>query len=115
MNTQPATPSPFVCNMNAIPAAERDAHEQLARRLFSQEVLEARDLEDGHAFRFAAEQYLALTAYIANERLCCSFLHFTLEVASDHGPIWLRVSGGEGVKEVMAAAFEEVGAFPASG
>lgn len=105
------TVSPFACNMTAIPENEREAHEKRAIRLYSQEVLEARELSDGHAFRFDPTQYQELVTYIANERLCCSFLHFTLDVASDHGDIWLHVTGREGVKSAMEVAYTEVGAL----
>ncbi|MBA2392489.1 MAG: hypothetical protein H0V70_07050 [Ktedonobacteraceae bacterium] len=39
--------------------------------------------------------------YIANERLCCPFLHFTVEIEPHGGPFWLRLTGGEGVKEYI--------------
>ena len=36
--------------------------------------------------------------FIALERLCCPFLNFGLEIKAEGGPVWLRLSGREGVK-----------------
>lgn len=61
------------------------------------------ELPDGYAFRFPAEakQILILAEFISLERRCCSFLKFVLELESDDGPMWLRLTGGEGVKEFL--------------
>jgi len=44
--------------------------------------------------------------FISLERLCCPFLRFSLEVEPEGGPIWLRLTGREGVKAFIR---EEVG------
>jgi hypothetical protein len=95
----------LACDLAAIPLEEREAHELLARRLFFDAVPERQELPDGYAFRFRADQYALLTAFIANERLCCPFFRFTLEVAPAQGPLWLRLTGDEGVKEFIHAEF----------
>jgi hypothetical protein len=92
---------PLVCDLAAIPADERQAHELLAKQLFNDPALERHELADGYAFQFRADQYPQLAAFIANERRCCPFFHFTLEVEPGQGPIWLRLTGGEGVKELL--------------
>jgi hypothetical protein len=92
---------PLVCNLAAIPAGERQAHELLAKQLFYDPALERHELDDGYAFQFRADQYPQLAAFIANERRCCPFFRFTLEVEPEQGPIWLRLTGGEGVKELL--------------
>src|SRR5437867_9889441 len=96
---------PVACDLTAIPADKREAHEALARQLFFEAVPERQELSDGYAFRFGADQYPPLAAFIANERLCCPFLCFTLEVTPAQGPLWLRLTGGEGVKEFIQAEF----------
>jgi len=40
------------------------------------------------------------------ERLCCPFIHFTLDIAPSGAPFWLRFTGGEGVKEFLRISFE---------
>lgn len=43
--------------------------------------------------------------YVTNERLCCPFFNFFLEIESNGGSFWLRLTGGAGVKEFMEAEF----------
>ena len=40
-------------------------------------------------------------AFVARERLCCPFFHFTLDVPPDGGAVRLEVTGREGVKEYI--------------
>jgi hypothetical protein len=39
--------------------------------------------------------------FMALERLCCPFLNFVLEIEPDQGPLWLKLTGPEGVKQVL--------------
>jgi hypothetical protein len=105
MVQQPDTQSPLACDLTAIEPAQRAAHEALGAYLVKESAQERRELPDGYAFRFAAEQYAEITAFIANERLCCPFFHFALDVMPDRGPIWLHLTGREGVKALLAAEF----------
>ena len=43
----------------------------------------------------------AVVRFVSGERLCCPFLGFTLELAPDHGPLWLRVTGPDGAKAIL--------------
>lgn len=82
--------------------------EARATRLESLEVLRARvaerrELADGFAFRFAGDPELvaALMEFIDGERRCCPFLAFGLELAADHGPVWLAIRGPVGTKPLV--------------
>lgn len=45
-----------------------------------------------------------------NERLCCPFFRFGLEIEPNSGPLWLRLTGSEGVKEILRSMlFESIG------
>lgn len=101
-------PTALTCNLEAIRTADRQAHETLAQRLFIQAYQEKRELADGYAFRFTAVEYPALVAYIANERLCCPFFTFELEIAPNQGPVWLRLRGDEMIKAFLKSQFETV-------
>jgi hypothetical protein len=92
---------PFACDMTAIPADLRATHQRLIRRLMSDAVEEVKELPDGFAFRFPSDEYDALTEFVGRERLCCPFLTFTLEVAPDHRPLLLRITGSEGAKDFI--------------
>ncbi|MGH2544748.1 MAG: hypothetical protein ACRDIB_18305 [Ardenticatenaceae bacterium] len=94
---------PIACDLTAIGSPEQQArHQALSERLFSS-ALEVQELPDGYAFRFPAEYYTMVTAFIANERLCCPFFTFTLEVTPERGPLWMRLTGRDGVKAFLGA------------
>jgi hypothetical protein len=101
------TSTPLVCNLTAIDPTQRTQHQTLAEELFNTyEAYTA--LADGFAFRFPAETGLLtkLAQYISLERRCCPFFHFTLELEADSGPLWLKMTGREGVKAFLQ---EELG------
>src|SRR5690242_14031834 len=94
---------PLACDLAAIDAEARQAHVELASYLLREGAQEVRDLPAGFAFRFAAAQYAQVTQFIANERLCCPFFTFALEVTPGHGPLWLRITGPAGAKDILQA------------
>lgn len=91
---------PLACVPGAIAADERAAHFELIRRLFAQAVQERRDETNGYAFRFAGDELTSIARFVANERKCCPFLSFTVEVTGD-GPVWLRMTGPPGTREFL--------------
>jgi len=64
---------------------------------------EYRELPDGYEFRFpgTTEWAMRLTEFIASERSCCMFFKFELVFEPNQGPVWLRLCGGENVKEFI--------------
>lgn len=96
------TELPIACNLAAIPAEQLDQHKGTTEQIFLA-VEETRELPDGYAFRLpaSAEMLLKAAAFINNERLCCSFFRFTLEVEPQGGPLWLKLRGPEGVKQFL--------------
>ena len=97
------TTVPLACVPGAIPAAERRAHFALAGRLFGAELRERRALPDGYAYRFDAEAFDDVARWMANERRCCPFLTFTLELEPDGGPLWVRLAGPAGTRAFLDA------------
>jgi hypothetical protein len=101
------TPS-LACDLTAIPTDVREEHVLTAPQLFAavQEVLE---LPNGFAIRFLNEPggFMAIAKFIENERLCCPFFNFGLEIEPNDGPLWLRLTGGEGVKEILQTTLFE--------
>ena len=99
-------PVPLACVPGAIPAAQRPAHFALVTRLFTAAARERRDPSggaEGYAFRFDADAFDDLARWIANERRCCPFLSFALELAPDGGPLWLRLTGPAGTRAFLDA------------
>lgn len=97
---------PIACNLAAIPLDKRDEHQQNTERVF-QHVIDTQELPDGYAFRFAedADILLALATFVEYERFCCPFFTFTIKVEAANGPLWLYLTGDEGVKEFIQAQF----------
>ena len=89
---------PIACDPAAIDAEVRSTHLSAAEQLLRHDVAEVLELPDGFAFRYSAEQYDQVTQFIANERLCCPFFTFNLEVTPVHGPLWLRITGSDEIK-----------------
>jgi hypothetical protein len=99
MNTADTqNPPVFACDLTAIDTDVRSTHVSAAEQLLLHDAAEVQELSDGYAFRFGAEWYTQVTEFIANERLCCPFFTFTLEVTPAQGPLWLRITGSEEIK-----------------
>lgn len=95
--------SPFACDMTAIPTANRAVHHRLIQRLMGEALAEFHQLPDGLAFRFPADQYDSVSAFVGRERLCCPFIRFVIEAEPGAGALWLRLTGPEGAKEFLLA------------
>ena len=100
MNPNPNDPSPLVCDLTAIPSDIREEHIITTPQLFAL-AQEVQELPNGFAIRFLPGMFMAISKFIENERSCCPFFNFGLEVEPNSGPVWLRLTGGEGVKEIL--------------
>lgn len=98
--------SPFFCDMTALTANQRARHGVLSMQLRGA-VKEIRELPEGYAARFQMEpsMWLLLAEFITLEHLCCPCFTLALEVEREHGPLWLKVTGREGVKPFIRAEF----------
>jgi hypothetical protein len=95
---------PVACNWSALTAVQQERQRALYRHLRA-DVEEVVELEDGYAFRHSPSRavLLAVAEFVANERLCCSFLEFRITVERAGGPVWLRMTGEGGAKRVLQA------------
>lgn len=104
---QPSDPTAaFACRLDAFDAEQLPRYMAIRQQLV--ETYEDREeLPDGYRWRFPAEpsHLLTLAEFISLERLCCPFFAFALELEADGGPLWLRLTGREGVKDFLQAAF----------
>ena len=105
--------SPFACDMTAIAPEQRGAHIATIEKLFNS-VRSTRELPDGYAFQLLNESHVLLAAveFIVNERFCCPFFDFALEIERGGGSVWLSLRGCDGVKPFIMA---EVGAYLRAG
>jgi arsenate reductase len=107
MNPEPL--SPIACDLSVFSDAECAAHLTHSQRLFAQ-AKTMHELPDGVAFELPndADTLTQATQFIADERRCCPFLRFTLDLEPDGGPLWLRLSGREGVKPFLQTEFADL-------
>ena len=100
--------SPFACDLNAIPLDERPTHLANTQKLFSL-VQQIQELPDGYSFRLPNENdvWKLAAEFVDLERLCCPFFAFRLEFKRQGDPIYLTVTGAEGVKPFIMAEIGE--------
>ena len=98
----------IACRLSAPELAER--RRRVLTKLLSH-VKERRTTKEGLDLRFAATAGVVadLGSFIEDERECCPFLDFRLEVAGNDGPVWLRLSGPAGTREFLAELFQGEG------
>jgi hypothetical protein len=98
--------APFACSMTALSAAERKHHKELSAELHAA-VKEIRELPNGYGFRLSGERrsLALLSEWVSLERLCCPFFTFQIEAGGESQPVWLRMTGREGVKPFMQSEF----------
>jgi hypothetical protein len=106
VETNKVTESVFRCNMNALTAAQSAYYQTLAQML-RETVQEIREQPDGFSLRLPADSATVRKAaeFITLERLCCPFLSFQLAVAKENEPLWITLTGPEGVKDFLRLEF----------
>jgi len=101
---------PITCDLTAITPEKRGHHQQLWQQLQSS-VQAIRELPDGYALHLPNDSatILAAAEFITLERLCCSFFNFKLEITPASGPVWLHLTGSDGVKDFLSTLPSELG------
>jgi hypothetical protein len=101
-STSDATAAGYFCNLGAMNSEERVRYGKLSRQL-SSGAEEKRELQNGYAFRLSSQKIsiLEIAEWITFERRCCPFFNLQIEAEPHDGPVWLRMTGGEGIKEFI--------------
>jgi len=94
----------FACNMSALTKAERARYQEVAMTLL-RAITEKREISNGYEFRLPARALIIAAEWVSLERRCCPFFSFELAQTRDGGPLWLRVTGSEGIKSFIRAEF----------
>jgi hypothetical protein len=107
VDTEPA----LVCRLDALAPDERARHAALTEELLAS-ARWVQEIPRGYAFRFPDDPSLSrrLIEWVALERRCCPFLEFEILLGLEGEPVILRLTGGQGVREFLAAelALEKV-------
>ena len=100
------TDSSLVCNMGVFTPSQRQAHIQTITELM-QGVQSVQKVKNGYEFTFPNETELIskIAEFISNERLCCPFLKFSVNVLSNSQPISLLLTGPIGTQEFLRMEF----------
>jgi hypothetical protein len=97
--------SPFACDVAAFTPEQRKRHfEELGPTLRSLRK-SVRELADGYEFEFPADEktFQLVTEWAIQERRCCPFFDIDVRLDREGGPLWLRLTGREGVKDFIRA------------
>ena len=94
---------PLACVPDAIPAADREAHFQLVKRLLIDSAPYRESLPNGYAFRFDSDSLETVATFVSNERRCCPFMRFEIVVEPTSKGICLRMTRPEGTLELIDA------------
>jgi hypothetical protein len=95
--------SPFACDTMAFTPEVRKRHFQELGPTLRSLRKGVRELTDGYEFEFAADQntFQLVTEWAIQERLCCPFFDIDVRLDREGGPLWLRLTGREGVKDFI--------------
>src|SRR5215471_620385 len=98
--------SPFFCNRTALTAVQRQRQQELGKILRSA-LLGVQELADGYEFEFSSDPgtYQALAEFTPLEHACCPFFDVSIRLEREHGKLWWRLTGREGVKPFIRAEF----------
>jgi hypothetical protein len=93
----------LACAVDAIPVEERSAHRALTEQLFRRTLQEREELANGYSFRFPADNFADVAAFVMNERKCCPFLRFEIDLSPAAGSLLVRLTGPEGTARFLEA------------
>ena len=99
--------SRFACDRLALDPVARKRHfDELAPALAAADR-SSRELPDGFEFEFPpdAATVQKVLEFAAGERLCCPFFDIVVRMERERGSVWLRLTGGEGVKQFIKTDF----------
>jgi hypothetical protein len=102
--------TPFFCNLKALTVVERTEHQRLGQRL-AESILRTVEIAEGYAFEVDGHRVAVrdIAQWTEFERRCCPFFDFNLELRRENGPITLRLTGRDGVKQFIRSEFPGIG------
>lgn len=97
--------SPFACNRLALTPEQRKRHfDELGPKLRALRK-SVRELPNGYEFEFSPDSNTVqlVAEWAAGERACCPFFDIDLRLEREGGPLWLVLTGRDGVKKFIQA------------
>ena len=98
--------APLACRLSVFSQRDRARHAGLIEQL-KPLVEEVQELPAGYALRFTEDGsvFARLAEWMRLESVCCPFLDFKLQVVGRCGPVELRLTGRDGVKDFLRSQF----------
>jgi hypothetical protein len=99
------SPPALVCDLSTLTDDQRIRLIEVSAEVFGA-AGEVRELPNGFALAYrdaSAELISKMAEFIAYDRLCCPFLEHAMVSEAAGGRTWLKITGGQGAKEVIAA------------
>lgn len=98
---------PIACVPDAIVAGERAIHAALVSRLFGELAFAKQPVSNGFAFTFPSSAFPEVMTFVGNERKCCPFLSFHIQLPAGAGALTLTMTGPDMTQEFLAAELLE--------
>jgi hypothetical protein len=99
--------TPFACSLEkSLTKEQREHKKELSMKMESARI-ETKELADGYLFRFRPEavSFAEVADWVATERVCCPFFDLAIAAERENGPLSLRITGKEGVKQFIRGEF----------
>jgi hypothetical protein len=106
-NTNAKHETPFFCSIEKTLTREQREHKKALSEKMEKARIETKELPDGYVFRFRPEDvsFAEVADWVATERACCPFFDLAIEAERENGPLSLRITGREGVKQFIRMEF----------
>jgi len=95
----------FACNLKGLTNAQHTRHAELTQTLLKS-VVETSERPNGYAFRLDRSLLPLVAERVTLESKCCPFFSFQIDIEKREGPLWLKLTGSEGIKPFIRSEFQ---------
>ncbi|WP_049928835.1 hypothetical protein [Halopiger goleimassiliensis] len=108
MSEHDSTP-PVACTLTDERRTDRD---ERVRTVLAERYEDGLERDDGYTLIFdgSDEALSAVAAFVSNERRCCSFAEYAIDVSPPYDETRLTITGPEGTKAVFDGLFDHLDA-----
>ena len=97
--------TPLACSLEKTLTKEQRAHKREIMQKMAAARIDTKEIADGYVFRFRPEavSFTEIADWVSTERICCPFFDLAIESERENGPLSLRITGRDGVKQFIRA------------
>jgi len=89
---------PIACDLNALP--DRAQHEADTANLMPQAIA-VTELDNGYQLEFPISALQLVAKFVDDDRLCCPFFHFVIDVQPLAQSVYLQLMGHDETKDFL--------------